>query len=82
MNVSKTINIHNMIQSCILLSGGRTNFQSILVEGIKPVRKHIVCYVQRFLMLATALGPVIGPDKASEIANHVLNHGLPCGGPL
>jgi fumarate hydratase, class II len=33
-------------------------------------------YVDRSLMLVTALAPVIGYDKSSKIAHHAMNHDL------
>jgi aspartate ammonia-lyase len=46
-----------------------TNFRKFLVEGTKPNLKKIKEYVERSLMLVTALSPVIGYDKASHIAH-------------
>jgi hypothetical protein len=40
-----------------------TNFRKFLVEGTKPNLKKIKEYVERSLMLVTALSPVIGYDK-------------------
>ena len=39
-------------------------------------RKRISEYVNRSLMLVTALAPVIGYDKASKIAHHASEHDL------
>ena len=47
-----------------------------LVEGTKPNRKKIDEYVERSLMLVTALAPVIGYDKASKIAHHAMDNDL------
>ena len=38
--------------------------------------KAITTYVERSLMLVTALAPVIGYDRASQIAHHALEHSL------
>jgi fumarate hydratase, class II len=46
------------------------------VEGTRPNLKKIAEYVERSLMLVTALAPVIGYDKASKIAHHALEHDL------
>lgn len=53
-----------------------TNFRRFLVEGTKPNRKRIEEYVERSLMLVTALAPIIGYDKASKIAHFALEHDL------
>jgi len=52
------------------------NFRKFLVEGTKPNLKKINEYVERSLMLVTALSPVIGYDKASRIAHHAMDNDL------
>ena len=47
-----------------------------LVEGTEPNVKQISNFVERSLMLVTALSPVIGYDKASQIAHYALDHDL------
>jgi fumarate hydratase class II len=76
MNVYKPLIIHNIIQSIVIMADGCTNFRKYLVEGTQPNRKKIQDYVDRSLMLVTALAPVIGYDKASRIAHHALEHDL------
>ncbi len=46
------------------------------VEGTRPKEKKINEYVQRSLILVTALAPVIGYDKASKIAHHGMDNDL------
>jgi len=57
------------------------SFRKFLVEGTKPNLKRIREYVDRSLMLVTALSPVIGYDKASKIAHHALDNDLISGPP-
>ena len=76
MNVYKPLIIANIAQSITLLTDGCTNFRKYLVEGTRPNSKKIAEYVERSLMLVTALAPVIGYDKASKIAHHALEHDL------
>jgi fumarate hydratase, class II len=76
MNVYKPLLIFNIAQSITLMADGCTNFRRFLVEGTKPNEQKIQSYVERSLMLVTALAPVIGYDKASEIAHHALDHDL------
>jgi fumarate hydratase class II len=76
MNVYKPVMIANIAQSITLLSDGCTNFRKFLVEGTQPNRKKISEYVQRSLMLVTALAPVIGYDKASAIAHFAAENDL------
>jgi fumarate hydratase, class II len=76
MNVYKPLLIFNIIHSITILSDGCTNFSKFLVEGTKPNLKKIREYVDRSLMLVTALAPVIGYDKASKIAHQAMDHDL------
>jgi fumarate hydratase, class II len=76
MNVYKPVMIANITQSITLLTEGCANFRKYLVEGTKPNLKRIHEYVERSLMLVTALAPVIGYDKASKIAHHALDNDM------
>ena len=76
MNVYKPLIIFNVMHSIAILGDGCTNFRKFLVEGTRPNLKKIKEYVDRSLMLVTALAPVIGYDKASEIAHHAADHDL------
>ena len=76
MNVYKPLIIFNVTHSITVMTDGCTNFRKFLVEGTKPNLKKINEYVERSLMLVTALSPVIGYDKASRIAHYALDNDL------
>jgi fumarate hydratase class II len=76
MNVYKPLMIFNIIHSLTIISDGATNFRKFLIAGTKPNLKKINEYVERSLMLVTALSPVIGYDKASKIAHHASDNDL------
>jgi fumarate hydratase class II len=76
MNVYKPVMIFNIANSITIATDGCTNFRRFLVEGTRPNVKRIKEYVERSLMLVTALAPVIGYDKASKIAHHAMEHDL------
>ena len=76
MNVYKPLIIFNLMHSITILTDGCTNFRKFLVEGTKPNLPKIKEYLDRSLMLVTALAPVIGYDKASQIAHHAMDHDL------
>jgi fumarate hydratase class II len=69
MNVYKPLMIFNLTHSITIMTDGCTNFRKFLFEGTRPNLKKIKEYVDRSLMLVTALSPVIGYDKASKIAH-------------
>ena len=76
MNVYKPLIIYNVTHSITLITDSCTNFRKFLVEGTKPNLKKINEYVERSLMLVTALSPVIGYDKASKIAHYAMDNDL------
>jgi fumarate hydratase, class II len=76
MNVYKPLIIFNVTHSITIMTDGCTNFRIFLVEGTKPNLKKIQEYVDRSLMLVTALSPVIGYDKASKMAHYALDNDL------
>jgi fumarate hydratase, class II len=76
MNVYKPLLIFNITKSVRLMTDGCVNFRKFLVEGTEPNAKQIGSFVERSLMLVTALSPVIGYDKASKVAHYALDHDL------
>ena len=76
MNVYKPLIIFNITHSITIMTDGCTNFRKFLIEGTQPNLKKIKEYVDRSLMLVTALSPVIGYDKASKIAHYALDNDL------
>ena len=76
MNVYKPLMIFNITHSITILTDSCTNFRKFLVEGTRPNLKKIKEYVDRSLMLVTALAPVIGYDKASKIAHYAMDNDL------
>ncbi len=69
LNVFKPVMIANLLHSAILLSDACRNFTRFAVEGLKANARRIGELVENSLMLATALAPTIGYDKAAEIAH-------------
>jgi fumarate hydratase, class II len=76
MNVYKPLMIDNVMNSIRILTDGCVNFRKFLVEGTEPNLAQIKRFVDRSLMLVTALSPVIGYDKASQTAHYALDHDL------
>src|SRR3981189_1476638 len=76
MNVYKPLIIFNITHSITILTDGCTNFRKFLIEGTEPNVKKIKEYVDRSLMLVTALSPVIGPAKRPRHAHHAMDNDL------
>jgi fumarate hydratase, class II len=76
MNAYKPLMAFNVLQSIRLLSDACSSFAEFLIDGMEPDRKRIDDYLNRSLMLVTALVPVIGYDKAAQIAHLADREGL------
>ncbi|MEA9569114.1 class II fumarate hydratase [Polynucleobacter sp. AP-Nickl1-40-C4] len=68
LNVFKPLILHNFLQSIRILGDGMRSFEQHCLEGAEPNKERIEQLMNRSLMLATALNPHIGYDKAAEIA--------------
>ncbi|AIE59227.1 class II fumarate hydratase [Bacillus methanolicus] len=68
LNVFKPMIIFNLLQSIRLLSEGMQSFNEKCAVGIEANKEVIEAHLERSLMLATALNPHIGYEKAAEIA--------------
>jgi fumarate hydratase class II len=76
LNVMKPLIIHNFLQSVRLLSDGMASFNEHCATGIAANGKRIDELMRNSLMLATALTPYIGYDKAAKIAKKAHHEGL------
>ncbi len=78
LNANRPVMILNLLQSIELLADGMKNFTDKCLSGIQPNREVLQGYVDRSLMLATALNTEIGYDKASKIVKkaHAENKSL------
>ncbi|GAA6616903.1 class II fumarate hydratase [Scytonema sp. NUACC26] len=76
MNVYKPLIVHNIMHSIRIMTDGCQNFSRFLVAGMQVNQKQINTFVERSLMLVTALSPLIGYDKASQIAHYALERDL------
>ena len=76
MNVYKPLIGFNLIEGIRLLQDACRCFRLNLVSGMEPDRERIAFYLERSLMLVTALTPEIGYEKACAIAQHAHREGL------
>jgi fumarate hydratase class II len=72
LNVFKPLIIHNVLQSCRLLSDAAESFAHNMVDKLEPNRDRIAENLAKSLMLVTALNPRIGYDKAVRIGKTAL----------
>jgi fumarate hydratase class II len=69
LNAMRPVIINNFLHAATILADAATKMREYCIEGIELNRDQIDSYVDRSLMLVTALSPVIGYDKASAIAH-------------
>ncbi len=67
LNVYKPVMIFNLLQSIHLLADVAVNFTEKCLRGITPNERWIKKHLENSLMLATALNPIIGYDKAAKV---------------
>lgn len=68
LNVMMPMMAHNLLESIQVLAGGVKVFDEKCARGIEANTRKIAETVERSLMLATPLAPVVGYDKAAEIS--------------
>jgi fumarate hydratase class II len=76
LNVFKPVIAYSLLQSIRLLADACGSFREHCVVGLEPDCDRIDELVQRSLMLVTALGPVIGYDKAALVAKTAHEEGM------
>jgi fumarate hydratase, class II len=69
LNAMRPVIINNFLHAATILTDACANLRQYCIEGAQLHRDQIDSYVDRSLMLVTALSPVIGYDKASAIAH-------------
>ena len=75
LNAMRPVIIANFLHSATILADACGKLREYCIEGAELHRHQIDAYVNRSLMLVTALSPVIGYDKASAIAHKASHDG-------
>ena len=75
LNVFKPVMIHNVLESCKLLTDALHSFNDNCAVGIEPNKKVIERHLNNSLMLVTALNQVIGYDNAAKVAKKAHHEG-------
>lgn len=76
LNVFKPLIAHNILSSINLLSDSCRSFAIHMVKGIKANEPKIKEYLEKSLMLVTALNPKIGYDKAAKVVQKAFKENL------
>jgi fumarate hydratase class II len=76
LNVLKPLIAHNLLAMLGLLAGCCRALTQKVLEGLAPNRERLAAYAGRTPMLATALAPVIGYEKAAEVVKLALAEDL------
>jgi fumarate hydratase class II len=75
LNAMRPVIINNFLHAATILADACAKLREYCIEGAKLNRSQVNAYVDRSLMLVTALSPVIGYDKASAIAHKADDEG-------
>ena len=75
LNAMRPVIISNFLHAATILADACDKLREYCIEGTELNRDQIGTYVNRSLMLVTALSPVIGYDKASAIAHQANDQG-------
>ena len=75
LNAMRPVIINNFLHSAVILADACGKLRQYCIEGTELNRAQVDAYVNRSLMLVTALSPVIGYDKASAIAHKANDEG-------
>ncbi|MES2887201.1 MAG: class II fumarate hydratase [Pseudomonadota bacterium] len=76
LNTFKPVIAHNLLQSIRLLGDGMRSLREHAIVGLQADPVRIGQGLERSLMLATALAPHIGYDRAAKIARKAHEEGL------
>ena len=76
LNVFLPVCAYNFLQSSRLLAESVRSFTERCVRGIRANRERMAQNVERSLMLATALSPYVGYEKAARIAQTAAERGI------
>jgi len=75
LNVYKPVMLHNVLESIELLADACRSFDERCAHGIEPNLNRVREHLENDLMLATALNPHIGYEKAAKIAQAAAREG-------
>lgn len=75
LNAMRPIIINNVLHASSILGDACDRLREYCIEGLRLDHDRIGEYVDRSLMLVTALSPVIGYDKAAAIAHRADHEG-------
>jgi fumarate hydratase class II len=75
LNAMRPVIINNVLHTSRILGDAATKLREYCIEGTRLHEEQVTAYVERSLMLVTALSPVIGYDKASAIAHRANDEG-------
>ncbi|MEX1197575.1 MAG: class II fumarate hydratase [Pseudohongiellaceae bacterium] len=74
LNVYKPLITHLLIDSITLLADAAASFDTRCLQGLRARPEQLTQYMERSLMLVTALSPVVGYDDAARIAKYAQEH--------
>jgi fumarate hydratase, class II len=76
LNAFRPVLINNYLHSALIMADMCDHFRKFMIEGAQLNAPRLKEYIERSVMMVTALSPIIGYDQASVIAHYAIDHDL------
>src|SRR5690242_6197345 len=76
LNAFRPILINNYLHSALIMADMCDHLREFMIEGAQLNAPKLKEYIERSVMMVTALSPIIGYDQASVIAHYAIDHDL------
>jgi fumarate hydratase, class II len=76
LNAFRPILINTYLHSALIMADMCDHLRQFMIEGAQINAPQLQEYIERSVMMVTALSPLIGYDQASVISHYAIDHGL------
>ena len=76
LNAFRPVLISNYLHSALIMADMCDHFREFMIQGTELNQAKLKEYIDRSVMMITALSPVIGYDQASVISHYAIGHDL------
>src|SRR5262249_20788913 len=76
LNAFRPIIINNYLHSALIMADMCDHLREFMIDGAELNEPQLKDYIDRSVMMVTALSPIIGYDQASVISHYAIDHDL------
>jgi fumarate hydratase class II len=76
LNAFRPIIINNYLHSALIMADMCDHLREFMIEGAELNEPQLKEYIEKSVMMVTALSPIIGYDQASVISHYAIDHDL------